>query len=238
MPNWVKHDLTITGPKSELDAFIHQCCTANDKGALNLDFERIVTKPEGFDCDMTSPLPLYLDVLNDDKRYHDALAYPWVQVEFNAEGCEPRDLSRFIYRRMHAMRCAPLSNTEVDALIHEQAEGYARNTALGGHPTWYEWNCANWGTKWNACDCSITFEPNADGIGLRFMTAWDSPRPIFQKITERYPNLKFSGTIDEEGGYFWMVLKDNNIVEHGDGVRPGGPYDYAGDDEGEEDEAE
>jgi hypothetical protein len=42
---------------------------------------------------------------------------------------------------------------------------------------WYDWNCANWGTKWEALE--ITSELDGDTLTLGFETAWCCPTGIY-----------------------------------------------------------
>lgn len=70
---------------------------------------------------------------------------------------------------------------------------------------WYDWSCANWGTKWNAYDQSITEETTgkvASGVTLQFDTAWASPEPIITTLAKMFPTLSFKLTYaDEDLGY-------------------------------------
>ena len=55
-----------------------------------------------------------------------------------------------------------------------------------GYPSWYEWNCDKWGTKWNA------YEINTDGASdnfIEFETAWSAPFPIIERLAECFPNV-------------------------------------------------
>lgn len=54
---------------------------------------------------------------------------------------------------------------------------------------WYDWHCDFWGTKWNACNSYV--EDNDDGKSANFDTAWDAPKPIFQKLSEMFPDCLF-----------------------------------------------
>ena len=69
-----------------------------------------------------------------------------------------------------------------------------------GFDNWYEWNCANWGTKWNSYDVEI--ESNFDDeLTINFSTAWSCPFPIFAKMKEycEQHNLNLSWDVCHEG---------------------------------------
>ena len=83
-----------------------------------------------------------------------------------------------------------------------------RNVEKYGYSGWYDWNCANWGTKWNSYDNHINADyGNAGGnegcIDIGFQTAWSLPEPIFMELTELYPELTFEVSCIEEGGFFY-----------------------------------
>lgn len=65
-------------------------------------------------------------------------------------------------------------------------EVYLSNIEKYGVSTWYDWCCNNWGTKWNACEAS--WEGNEY---VSFDTAWSVPIPIFEKLKEVFPDVKF-----------------------------------------------
>lgn len=68
---------------------------------------------------------------------------------------------------------------------------------------WYNWNVANWGTKWDACEAEQDAEyAAADGaLVYRFDTAWSYPEPVFSRLTEQYPLLRFTFEYQEEQGW-------------------------------------
>lgn len=57
---------------------------------------------------------------------------------------------------------------------------YIDNIIKYGYDTWYDWSCANWGTKWNAYDTCININTNE----IFFNTAWSCPLPILDKLAE------------------------------------------------------
>ena len=54
-----------------------------------------------------------------------------------------------------------------------------------GADNWYDWQCSNWGTKWNANDVFIS-----DNV-ISFNTAWSTPVHIFSALSEKFPDVEF-----------------------------------------------
>ena len=52
---------------------------------------------------------------------------------------------------------------------------------LYGATNWYDWSCANWGTKWNAYDVWVEVDTK-NTLEVDFSTAWSAPVPIFLEI--------------------------------------------------------
>lgn len=72
------------------------------------------------------------------------------------------------------------------------------NVAKYGHKDWYDWCCANWGTKWGDYDTGM----GGEDIGYRsfyFNSAWAPPEKAFEHISTLYPNFKFVLSYDEQG---------------------------------------
>ena len=93
---------------------------------------------------------------------------------------------------------------------------YLANKEKYGATTWYDWCIEHWGTKWNACDA--TWE--GDNF-VCFNTAWGAPEPVYQRLSELFPDIEFSvlfadedlgnncGTIDYSDGHFSTVYEDS-----------------------------
>lgn len=70
---------------------------------------------------------------------------------------------------------------------------------------WYDWNCREWGTKWDACDPDVS-EPSFDDFGngsvsITFQTAWSIPTPVFEAIVAQHPTIDFDFDCEEEQGW-------------------------------------
>lgn len=72
--------------------------------------------------------------------------------------------------------------------------------AGGAMPYWYDWNCENWGTKWDASDVDIQ-DHAADHKQITFSTPWSPPIPVLTSLSEQYPNLHIELEWEEEQGF-------------------------------------
>lgn len=91
--------------------------------------------------------------------------------------------------------------------LAEEGKTYVDNIIKYGHPSWYEWRCANWGTKWNSYDCQI-FEPD----DVEFLTAWSPAEPIVLKLSEQYPDRRFHLLYSDE---FIGQFAGESVYENG-----------------------
>ena len=66
-----------------------------------------------------------------------------------------------------------------------------------GYDNWYDWRCANWGTKWNAYSLG-----EEDAEINSFYTAWSTPQPVIEALAEKFPDVAFIVRFaDEDMGY-------------------------------------
>jgi hypothetical protein len=67
-----------------------------------------------------------------------------------------------------------------------------------GYADWYDWSCAHWGTKWNACKADVRELCGGELIEITFNTAWAAPIPIFRKLVEMFPAIEFEFSWTDE----------------------------------------
>lgn len=67
---------------------------------------------------------------------------------------------------------------------------------------WGNWCVQNWGTKWNAYNCSTGFE--TDLAFITFDTAWAPPYPILAAFCNRF-EIPFEHRWSDEGTNHWGV---------------------------------
>jgi hypothetical protein len=82
--------------------------------------------------------------------------------------------------------------------------------AKEGIPTWLDWNCANWGTKWNSYSCA----KKKSNI-FTWQTAWSGVPRIVVTISKKFPTIEFLYEYaDEDTGCNTGIYKLlNGIVE-------------------------
>ena len=175
MPNWVENHVFYDGDEEEIQAMLENI--KNDEfGKGTIDFNKIIPMPESLKIESGTRTDKGVEAI---KEYLDGLTGPILKEKFDFEG--------FIaFLNKHADEITDDNDKEnwklgVTAVsnIHEY-----------GSPTWYEWAVSNWGTKWNACG----YEPDTDysDNGMIWLqTAWSAPDPIYQKLSELYPNIEF-----------------------------------------------
>ena len=63
---------------------------------------------------------------------------------------------------------------------------------------WYNWNLANWGTKWEVAQVECDhFEPTS--FECEFETAWSPPEEIYYALRKQFPDVDISWFYDEPG---------------------------------------
>jgi hypothetical protein len=85
--------------------------------------------------------------------------------------------------------------------------------APGVSPFWYDWNCDNWGTKWDASDVEFT-DHEPEHKQYRFSTPWAPPIPVLTTLSEQHPNLHIELEWEEEQGFGGtFVFREGNAHE-------------------------
>ncbi len=187
MPNWCENDLYIEGPKERVTAFLD--AVKSDESLL--DFGRIIPLPQELaEAESGSQELGYRAKYGTEADVTNMLSYPWVR----SKGLTSRaELIAFFKRTKPEMMAA--------------AERYKANVEKYGVPTWYEWCCEHWGTKWNAAGASLgegceEWERRGEcvrRVEINFDTAWSPPQPVILRASELYPELEFELRYFERG---------------------------------------
>ena len=67
---------------------------------------------------------------------------------------------------------------------------------------WYDWNIANWDTKWDINGSVEVEHYDSEQVEFNFSTAWSPPEAICRKLRDMFPDVGFSWFYDEPGMEF------------------------------------
>jgi hypothetical protein len=123
-----------------------------------------------------------------------------------------------------AQTVPPPANLSHDSLSSEETAALAAK----GIPHWYEWQIANWGTKWDACEARV--EVKAKSVKVWFDTAWSPPSAWFKSVVAKYPTLTFEMGYCECGmNYYGVATASDGVVDDDEGHDiPSGCFDDDG----------
>jgi hypothetical protein len=121
------------------------------------------------------------------------------------------------------------------ALVGRTCPEHLAIAVLDSPDNWYNWNVANWGTKWSAAegwnDRADSEEIVEGKTSYNFDTAWSPAEPVVAALAMQFPTLRISHRYCEAGmGYAGEVLyADGDEIRReeydmGDGM-PDGAYD-------------
>lgn len=197
MPNHVTHRMTVLGSKEAIDDFLSRFCIldAEDR-AHRLDFGKIVPVP---DCiagsESSSAVTDGLIVLGRG----DLLENQFMPTTLAAMREQYGWLS---HCKSDEEAKAVLLQRSPDAI--EKAQKAIAAYEETGHTSWYGWNRANWGTKWDCYDAASERISDTEML-LIFDTAWSPPEPIFRKVAAMCPQVGAKIVAFDEGWNFAFI---------------------------------
>lgn len=75
---------------------------------------------------------------------------------------------------------------------------------LDKNDDWYEWNIANWGSKWGAYDIQVADDSWEEGHwAIYFQSAWSPNSPTIAELSKQHPQLRIHYRYYEGGSDFW-----------------------------------
>ena len=175
MPNYVIHNVKINGSVETISKVKQQIInTKNEIGEdVPFSFQSIIPRPASLNIPASTDVDYGISYIQGDVTKKEE-----IECLFNT----------FHNGENRFKECIRLAKIALD------------NIKKYGYKNWYDWNRANWGTKWDAYEPYVN--AMTDEIFLSFMTAWSTPEPIFRKLAEQYPDLLIEiEYADEDLGY-------------------------------------
>jgi hypothetical protein len=73
-----------------------------------------------------------------------------------------------------------------------------------GCTNWYDWNCHNWGVKWEASECTVKLLSDFNTVIFNFNSPWGCPEQFVTSLSTLYPDAVFemvTGSIENDNHY-------------------------------------
>jgi hypothetical protein len=238
MPNWCTIQMTVRGPKADVERMLAFMRNAPEEADLKtpFDFNKLIPMPEELGLITKGSAQSHglaiVEETSAERNFRNAVAFlAHSDPAFRQADGTPAPLTRS--QALEALRASE-SSAAKDCLL--QAERTLAARAKYGASDWYDWSVFHWGTKWNACNAQadqVFVDGDQASVGISFDTAWSFPTPIIVKFVETFNTLTVDLSADEEGGFFYVdAHAENGKIEFQEfeGHRPGGPYSDEGDD--------
>jgi Ferredoxin-like domain in Api92-like protein len=70
---------------------------------------------------------------------------------------------------------------------------------------WYEWNNANWGTKWDRGEYILNHRSD-NQLAIGFQTAWCPPLKVLEAVLKKYPRswMKLTYSSEDNASGVWI----------------------------------
>ena len=190
MPNHVMNRLRMEGDRQRINELL-----ASVKGKDSaLDFNKIIPMPKELNIDAGSRTDRGL------KAYKDFIfIYTFGETERKDLLNIPKEKEEVFIRARKDIR---RDEWELGRTAFQNEQKY-------GAPTWFEWACNNWGTKWSAYDSEL-----AENNTIIFKTAWSRAMPVIQKLAEKFPDihLEYCWADEDTGANVGMAELENGEV--------------------------
>lgn len=224
MPNHVTTTFRVIGQQEHVAQFIAAHIIEHPEKTVpgwKPGTTRVEPAHTQFDFQTVIPMPSILDGIQSSSILDDAAVVltgkTLAQLRVEHDPSNPIHVADFDFKQ-RLKSLLPISEEHRakrrDNLTVEQLQMGARAIEAineTGYPTWYEWCCANWGTKWNSYKFQLVTNEPGEYV-FRFETAWSAPTPIFKKLCALYPTLSFSSdSYDECGNFAEMGVSRNGF---------------------------
>jgi hypothetical protein len=204
MPNWCVNQVDITGNEAEVEKLIEFVREdgSDDGDNLLFSFRKIVPVP-------TSKFYAINEGQND---FQCGCKQVWVETKaqvgkYDEEGYEKAE-GHWCVDGVPVNKVATSNGTiEEDSALMFGGRAVCplhNEPQNSSHPDWwYNWNVANWGTKWGAGDVwndRDDSEEIVDGkTSYNFDTAWAPAEPVVAALAEQFPTLEITHRYCEGG---------------------------------------
>lgn len=200
MPNWTYNELVFENEK-DYKTFKKYGVkySENDKKDI-VSFDVLLPMPE--EMNITSGG----DSFNNTYKKTRSLLIPYLNAEYNSEISQKDFIEKVIEKLKTSKDYEEIRNNYND--LSNPIAGFF-NICRYGQQDWFDWRCAHWGTKWDACSDVI----DEGALIVYFDTAWCNPKLWIKALAQKV-NFTHSYQDEAENYSVTNVYKNGEIVEH------------------------
>lgn len=180
MPNWVQNNITFSGDAAEIKKML-EAIKDDEIGFGSIDFNKIIPMPESLNIECGSRTDKGIAMVKEFLEN-----FP---EELKGKGGTYEDFVEDM--RNHSVDISD----EEEKKIWDIGVTAVDNLYKYDATTWYDWCCENWGTKWNASECT---EVDENAKSISFQTAWSTPFPVMKRLSEMFPNIEIRTEFADE----------------------------------------
>lgn len=216
MPNWTYNKIVCK--KSIGDRILE-----NSKDGYSFDFNKLIPMPEnlkltagGLEKESVASYYLSLnrreqidvEIILYEKGYWSEYKSAIIEMENNIKALSEleNDYKEYNYN----------NDFKRFDTVQDLGKQYIENIKNYNHPNWYEWCCANWGTKWNVGkNVDVEFDEINNEYTICFKTAWSVPIGIVKEFSKFCENGELHWDYyDEDYDGNHSFTKEQNKILH------------------------
>jgi hypothetical protein len=198
MPNWCRNVLTITGDKAQIKEFV-ATTVRNWEDKHGVPHDEPYWKMSGI-----HPCPPKLKNTVSGTHIDKCVFVNYWEVQ----SAEQDNIER-------AAKNEPLLPVPVSIPCENNSEEKRKAlVAEYGYSNWFDWQNANWGTKWDCSSIDTGIEINKPSrFKVDFDSAWTPPVDWLEKVQEKYPKLKIKLRWNIVGDQGRGLIETNDVGE-------------------------
>lgn len=179
MPNHITNIIKLEGDRLHIKKMLEAICD-DEYGIGTIDFDKVI------------PMPKSLEIESGSRTDRGLKHYRELAEVYKELGGDDADLLNIPEK---AEKAFLEQRKDIPEDEWELGKAAFKNILQYGTADWYDWRIANWGTKWNAYGYEDAYDEDDKYIAgepFEFLTAWDAPHPVIEKISEMFPEVEIT----------------------------------------------
>lgn len=219
MPNYCNNSLMVSGDAKELKKFLKKGITEEPMSYSKTGEKELVWRMSNYH---PTPEPLTRTIspardgewvneweVQHAKKRIEEQPSNIAKLELELQTATGEDVNDLLDQLMEAKK--PIAIPELIPCANGTEKDRKALIKKYGTDNWYDWNIANWGTKWDCSSSECGYQTDEKTyFSVHFDSAWSPPSNWFYKVAQMYPKLNFKLSYYECGCWFAGVMYSQN----------------------------